>query len=120
VLSPDDAVRQAQRLIDDGYPFHAHEVFEAVWKATSGEQRELWQGLAQLAVGLTHVQRGNPKGAVALLRRGADRIDPYAGEPPHGLDVAGLAGHARCLAARIEREGVAGAASLRLRLRLRS
>lgn len=120
MLSPDDAVRQAQRLIDDGYPFHAHEVFEAVWKATSGEQRELWQGLAQLAVGLTHVQRGNPKGAVALLRRGADRIDPYAGEPPHGLDVAGLVGHARCLAARIEREGVAGAASLRLRFRLRS
>jgi hypothetical protein len=36
------------------------------------------------------------------------------------LDVAGLAGHARCLAARIEREGVAGAASLRLRFRLRS
>ncbi len=120
VLSPDEAVRHAQRLIDDGYPFHAHEVFEAVWKATSGEQRELWQGLAQLAVGLTHVQRGNPKGAVALLRRGADRIDPYAGEPPHGLDVAGLVGHARCLAARIEREGVAGAASLRLRFRLRS
>ncbi|HEY3689559.1 MAG TPA: DUF309 domain-containing protein [Pseudonocardiaceae bacterium] len=120
VLSPDDAVRQAQRLIDDGYPFHAHEVFEAVWKATSGEQRELWQGLAQLAVGLTHVQRGNPKGAVALLRRGADRIDPYAGEPPHGLDVAGLAGHARALAVRIERDGVAGAVSLRLRLRPRS
>src|SRR6476660_2095368 len=75
VLSPDDAVGQAQRLIDDGYPFHAHEVFEAVWKATSGEHRELWQGLAQLAVGLTHMQRGNAKGAVALLRRGADRID---------------------------------------------
>ena len=117
VLSPEDAIGQAQRLIDDGYPFHAHEVFEAVWKATSGEHRELWQGLAQLAVGLTHVQRGNPKGAVALLRRSADRIDPYAGESPHGLDVAGLAGHARSLAARIERGGSCAADSLRLRLR---
>ncbi|MBA2471976.1 MAG: DUF309 domain-containing protein [Pseudonocardiales bacterium] len=118
VLSPDDAVRQAQRLIDDGYPFHAHEVFEGVWKATSGEHRELWQGLAQLAVGLTHAQRGNRKGAVALLRRGAERIDPYAGEPPHGLDVAGLADHARSLAARIERDGLNAAADgLRPRLR---
>lgn len=117
MLSPEDAIGQAQRLIDDGYPFHAHEVFEAVWKATSGEHRELWQGLAQLAVGLTHVQRGNPKGAVALLRRGADRIDLYAGESPHGLDVAGLAGHARSLAARIERGGSCAADSLRLRLR---
>lgn len=119
VLSPDDAVRQAQRLIDDGYPFHAHEVFEGVWKATSGEDRELWQGLAQLAVGLTHAQRGNPKGAAALLRRGADRIDPYAAEPPHGLDVAGLAAHARGLAARIERDGLDAAAD-DLRPQLRS
>lgn len=122
MLSPDDAVRQAQRLIDDGYPFHAHEVFEGVWKATAGERRELWQGLAQLAVGLTHAQRGNAKGAVTLLRRGADRIEPYAAEPPHGLDVAGLAGHSRSLATRIERDGLdcaAGAGSLRLQLRLR-
>jgi hypothetical protein len=118
VLSPDDAVRQAQRLIDDGYPFQAHEVFEGVWKATLGEQRELWQGLAQLAVGLTHVQRGNSKGAVRLLRRGADRIDPYTAEPPHGLDVAGLVGHARSLATRIERDGL-GAAAGDLRPRLR-
>jgi hypothetical protein len=101
-LSPEQALRQAQRFIDDGYPFHAHEVFEGVWKATTGEHRALWQGLAQLAVGLTHLQRGNPKGAVALLRRSADRIDPYAGESPHGLDVAGLASQARWLAARIE------------------
>jgi hypothetical protein len=120
VLSPDEAVREAQRLIDNGYPFHAHEVFEGVWKAASGEHRTLWQGLAQLAVGLTHAQRGNPKGAVALLRRGADQIDPYAGEPPHGLDVAGIADHARSLAARIEREGAAATAAEGLRLRLRS
>ncbi|MGH3799442.1 MAG: DUF309 domain-containing protein [Pseudonocardiaceae bacterium] len=117
-LSPDEAVRKAQQLIDDGYPFHAHEVLEGVWKATSGEHRELWQGLAQLAVGLTHVQRGNPKGAVALLRRGSDRIDPYAAEPPHGLDVAGLAGHGRSLAARIERDGLDAVSSVDLRPRL--
>jgi hypothetical protein len=102
VLDPDGAVRQAQRFIEDGYPFHAHEVFEGMWKVTPGEHRELWQGLAQIAVGLTHVQRGNPKGAVALLRRGADRIDHYAAAPPHGLDIAGLAGQARWFAARIE------------------
>jgi hypothetical protein len=118
VLSPDDAVRQAQQLIDDGYPFHAHEVLEGTWKVTSGERRELWQGLAQLAVGLTHVQRGNPKGAATLLRRGADRIDPYAAEPPHGLDVAGLAHHARSLAHRIECDGLGAVSSVDLRPRL--
>jgi uncharacterized protein len=118
VLSPDDAVRQAQQLIDNGYPFHAHEVLEGVWKATSGEHRELWQGLAQLAVGLTHVQRGNPKGAATLLRRGADRIDPYAAESPHGLNVTGLASHARSLARRIECDGLDAVSFVDLRPRL--
>ncbi|MGH4016030.1 MAG: DUF309 domain-containing protein [Pseudonocardiaceae bacterium] len=115
VLSPDEALRQAQQLIDHGYPFHAHEVLEGVWKATSGEQRELWQGLAQLAVGLTHVQRGNATGAAALLRRAADRIDPYADAPPHALGIAGLTAHARGLAARIERDGLDGVSPADLR-----
>lgn len=117
-LSPDEAVSTAQRLIDDGYPFYAHEVLEGVWKAAEASHRELWQGLAQLAVGLTHVQRGNSKGAAALLRRGADRIDPYATAPPHGLDVMGLAGHARWLAARIERDGLDSISPVDLRPRL--
>jgi hypothetical protein len=118
VLSPDEAVRQAQRLIDDGYPFHAHEVFEAVWKSTPEQDRELWQGLAQLAVGLTHVQRGNSTGAMTLLRRSADRIESYSEITPYGLDVAGLASYARALAVEIERDGTTAAASSRLRPRL--
>lgn len=97
---------QAQQFLDDGYPFHAHEVFEGVWKATTGEHRALWQGLAQLAVGLTHLQRGNPTGAVTLLRRAADRIAAYSAAPPHNLDIATLTSQARSLASRIEREGL--------------
>ena len=104
VLSPDEARRQAQRFIEDGYPFHAHEVFEGVWKATEGEHRELWKGLAQFAVGLTHLQRGNSKGAVTLLRRAADRIAPHSAAAPSGLDAAALADDVRWLAERITRE----------------
>ena len=62
-------------------------------------ERDLWQGLAQLAVGLTHRARGNPAGAATLLRRGAARIAPYAGAPPYGIDVDGLVATARALAA---------------------
>lgn len=117
-LSPEEVVRTAQQLIDDGYPFYAHEVLEGMWKASEGAHRELWQGLAQLAVGLTHAQRGNSKGAITLLSRSADRIDSYAADPPHGLDVAGLAGHARSLAARIQRDGLDAVPPADLRPRL--
>ncbi len=99
VLPPAESLTEAQRLIDEGRPFHAHEVLEGTWKAAPALERDLWQGLAQLAVGLTHRARGNPVGAATLLRRGADRIAPYADDQPYGVDVAGLVSTARALAA---------------------
>jgi hypothetical protein len=98
VLPPVESLAEAQRLLDAGRPFHAHEVLEGSWKASPAEERDLWQGLAQIAVGLTHRARGNPVGAATLLRRGAARITPYAGDPPYDIDVAGLVSTAEALA----------------------
>jgi len=98
VLSPGDSLVEAQRLLDQGLPFHAHEVLEAAWRAAPDAERDLWQGLAQLAVGLTHALRGNSAGAASLLRRGADRIYRYVDEPPYGIDITGLVNWARSLA----------------------
>jgi hypothetical protein len=99
VLPPLDSLAEAQRLLDAGRPFHAHEVLEGTWKAAPAEERDLWQGLAQLAVGLTHLARGNAVGAARLLRRGADRVAPY-GSPaaPYGIDIDGLVATARRIA----------------------
>lgn len=93
-LPPQRALREAQRLLDDGRPFTAHEVLEAVWKSTSGPERTLWRGLAQLAVGLTHRARGNAVGARALLLRGADTLESVEGEP-YGIPVDDLRAWAR-------------------------
>ena len=81
-LPPAQALAAAQDLLDAGQPFHAHEVLEAAWKAAPPAERDLWQGLAQIAVGLTHALRGNARGAVALLRRGADRLAGYPAPGP--------------------------------------
>ena len=102
VLAPREALIEAQRLLDETRPFHAHEVLEATWKAAPEGERDLWQGLAQLAVGLTHALRGNKIGAVVLLRRGADRISGYGEEPPHGVDVTGLLDWATALAGQLD------------------
>ena len=102
VLPPHESLREAQRLLDEGHPFHAHEVLEASWKSSPEAERELWQGLAQLAVGLTHALRGNNVGGSAVLRRGADRISGYADGPPHGIDVTGLLDWARTLAGQLD------------------
>jgi predicted metal-dependent hydrolase len=90
VLPPEPALREAQRLFDEGLPFHAHEILEGTWKAARAPERDLWQGLAQIAVGLTHLRRGNPSGATTLLRRGRARIARYAADPPYEVDIDGL------------------------------
>jgi len=107
-LPPAEALALAQRMLDSGRAFQAHEVLEASWKQAPAGERELWRGLAQLAVGLTHAQRGNARGAAALLRRAAERVGPYAGTAPYDIDAAGLAAAGAALADRIEAGGLAG------------
>jgi len=117
-LPPAEALALAQDLLDSGRPFHAHEVLEASWKQAPEPERELWRGLAQVAVGLTHAQRGNARGAVALLRRGAERVSGYAAAPPHGIDAAGIARACTGLASQIEADAGARAVSPGPRIRL--
>ncbi len=92
-----ESLRFAQDLLDRGLAFNAHEVLEAAWKNRPDEERTLWQGLTQLAVGITHVQRGNVVGAQALLRRAAARLGESPRPAPYGVDTDGLVGHAEQL-----------------------
>jgi hypothetical protein len=117
VRAPEQSVAEAQELLAAGKPFHAHEVFEDAWKSGPEEERALWRGMAQLAVGLTHAARGNVTGGARLLRRGAGAIEEWAstaGRPrPYGMDLTGLAGWARGLAGDVERDGEAVDAGVR-------
>lgn len=79
----ESVVALTQGLLDAGLPFQAHEALEAAWKAAPEQQRPAWQGLAQLAVAITHQQRGNVVGAQRLRERAT--VNLAAGELP---DVA--------------------------------
>jgi uncharacterized protein len=122
-LTGPDAARLADELLRSGRPFHAHEVLEASWKSGPADERDLWQGLAQVAVGLTHAHRGNARGAVALLSRGAERVRGYqanAASPsdrdlPYGIDLTAFLAASDDLAARIERDGLTGIPAADLR-----
>jgi predicted metal-dependent hydrolase len=96
-MPPDQTLAYAQDLLDRGLAFNAHEVLEAAWKNGPDDERMLWQGLAQLAVGITHIQRGNAKGAISLLRRASVRLAHDDGPVPYGIDAAGLIGYAHAL-----------------------
>lgn len=88
-LPPKETLEAARELVEAGRPFSAHEVLEARWKAGPVEERDLWQGLAQVCVAMTHAARGNQVGADRLFDRAADRLAAFAatGREAYGLDV---------------------------------
>ena len=94
---PAETLAVARELLDAGRPFSAHEVLEVRWKSGPASERDLWQGLAQLCVGLTHHARGNAVGAARLVERAAGRLEAYAGTdgPTYGLDLAATVACAR-------------------------
>jgi uncharacterized protein len=96
-LPPEETLAFARGLLDAGRPFQAHEALEVRWKSGPEGERELWQGLAQLCVGLTHHARGNAVGASRLVERAAGRLTSYgrAGSPTYGLDLDALVACAR-------------------------
>jgi hypothetical protein len=96
-LPPLETVAKAMALLGEGRPFSAHEVFEARWKDAPDEERDLWQGLAQICVGLTHAARGNGVGASRLVERGAGRLERYVdgGGPTYGVDLGVFVADAR-------------------------
>jgi len=90
VRSPAQTLSEAQQLLDAGSPFQAHEVFEDAWKSSSEHDADVWKGLAQLAVAVTHRLRGNDIGADRLFQRAAAALQPYASAPPFGLNLRQL------------------------------
>lgn len=102
-LPPMETLALARDLLSRGRPFAAHEVLEVRWKSCPLEERELWQGLAQLCVGLTHAARGNRIGGERLVERAAGRLDSYrtAARTTYGLDLDELV---TCARARVAQE----------------
>jgi uncharacterized protein len=69
--------------------FEAHEVWEDLWRETSGPAKQFYQGLIQCAVAMEHARRGNVRGALRLAERYPRR---FAGLPPvfMGMNIPDL------------------------------
>jgi GNAT superfamily N-acetyltransferase len=75
-------------LFNHGFPWEAHEVWEASWQLTpEGPERELLRGLIQEAAAACQRALGKGDGAERLARRSRDHLDQAAG---HGPIVCGI------------------------------
>ncbi len=62
------------QLFNRGKFFESHEVWEALWRQSTGLERELLQGLIQAAAALIQLERGKLAGARSLMRRARQRL----------------------------------------------
>ena len=57
--------------------FSAHDFFEEIWMDSSSSEKEFFQGLVQISVGLYHLICGNLKGAKSQLTKGKVKLEKF-------------------------------------------
>ena len=72
----EDNFFNALNLFNDQKWYEAHDAFEDIWNTLDGDERQIIQGILQVAVSQFHLSKGNLNGATILLGEGIGRIKP--------------------------------------------
>jgi predicted metal-dependent hydrolase len=97
VLHPDLPPEERRRLFYEGIDrfngglfYEAHDSWEEIWRSTTPEPRDLFQGLVQVTAGMHHaLDRQRPEPAARVLAKGRRRLEPLA-PVCLGLDLEAL------------------------------
>jgi len=112
ILHPDLSPGERRRLFQEGIDlfnrgdfFLAHEAWEEIWRSTTPEPRELFQGLVQVAAALHQIldlkRRIGPRNTLAKARAHLEPCAPVT----CGVDVAALLDDVGGWQEWLEREG---------------
>ena len=69
-----DSLLIALNLFNNHEWYEAHDAFEEIWNSVDGDERQVIQGILQVAVSQFHLSKGNLNGATILLGEGLGRI----------------------------------------------
>ena len=78
--------------------YKSHDVFEEIWHETSGPERQLLQGILQVAVAQVHLENSNINGATILYGEALGRLKRFQ-LANFGLDIEKLC---KCVSRRLE------------------
>ncbi len=98
------AAEEGIRRFNAGFYFEAHDLLEEVWIERGGLERQFYQGLIQVAVGLYKIAGGNQGGAVSLLRKGLTKLRA-ARELATPIDLERLIAETAAVLARVQALG---------------
>jgi uncharacterized protein len=84
-----EELQRAVVQFNGGEWFECHETLEELWVGESGETRDFYQGILQVAVALHHWRNGNSRGATLLMEKGPNLLRRLPAVF-NGVDVAGF------------------------------
>ncbi|MCB8943651.1 MAG: DUF309 domain-containing protein [Ardenticatenaceae bacterium] len=77
------------QLFNEGQYFECHEELEDAWNEDESPGRELYRGVLQVGVAYMQIQRGNYRGAIKMLLRVRQWLDPLP-DICRGINIAQL------------------------------
>jgi uncharacterized protein len=86
-LPKDRVIQESIGLFNAERYWEAHEVLEALWRVSQGDEKRLLQGLILVCATLVHHQKGNDDVALGVARRALPLLEWRSGSYL-GLDVA--------------------------------
>lgn len=81
-ISAENAWNEIRSYLEQGLPFHVHEVAEQRWRCAPQSDAPLWRACAQMGAALTHQARGNSIGAARLAERARETLATSPSLPP--------------------------------------
>ena len=94
----DSRFEVGMELFNSGKWYKSHDVFEEIWHETGGPERQLLQGILQVAVAQVHLENSNINGATILYGEALGRLKRFQ-LTNLGLDIVGLC---KCISKRLE------------------
>ena len=94
----DSRFEYGMKLFNSHQWYKSHDVFEEIWHETGGYERQLIQGILQVAVAQVHLENGNFNGATILYGEALGRLKKFH-LANFGLDIEGLS---NCVSRRLE------------------
>ena len=86
------------KLFNSQQWYKSHDVFEEIWHETGGSERQLLQGILQIAVAQVHLENNNINGAMILYGEALGRLKRFHFSNL-GLNIEGLC---KCIGKRLE------------------
>ncbi len=95
---------QGIKQFNRGAYYQQHDLFEALWMATAGPVRDLYRAILQIGVAYYQVERGNYRGALKMLQRSVQWLNPLP-DVCQSLHVAQLRRDSYAVRAELQRLG---------------